>query len=83
MPFREAHGIVGGLARAAIERGVSLAELSDDEMSDVPKGSRKGVRAALAAGQVLESKVSEGGTSSPRLAEQLELARRSLDSLTG
>jgi hypothetical protein len=52
-------------------------------MRDVPKGSRKGIRRALSGGQVLESKVSEGGTSSPRLAEQLELARRSLDSLMG
>jgi argininosuccinate lyase len=82
VPFREAHGIVGGLARTAIERGISLAELSDREMQDVPKRSRKDVRAALAAGQVLESKVSEGGTASARLAEQLVLARRSLDSLT-
>jgi argininosuccinate lyase len=81
LPFREAHGIVGGLARAAIERGVSLAELDGREMSDVPKGSRDGVRAALAAGRVLESKISQGGTASPRLAEQLALARRSLDSL--
>jgi argininosuccinate lyase len=81
VPFREAHGIVGGLARAAIERGVSLAELDGREMSDVPKGSRDGVRAALAAGRVLESKISQGGTASPRLAEQLALARRSLDSL--
>ena len=32
MPFREAHGVVGGLVRAALERGISLSELEPDEL---------------------------------------------------
>jgi argininosuccinate lyase len=81
VPFREAHGIVGGLVRTAIERGVNLVDLSDRDLEDVPKQSRKAVHEALEAGQVLESKISEGGTSSPRLAAQLRLARQSLSDL--
>jgi argininosuccinate lyase len=78
MPFREAHAVVGGLVRTAIERGVDLAELSDEDLAAVPEGSRPAVRDALAEGDVIESKVSYGGTSSARLAEQLEGARAAL-----
>ena len=33
MPFREAHGVVGGLVRAAVESGRTLSELSRDELA--------------------------------------------------
>jgi argininosuccinate lyase len=75
VPFREAHAIVGGLVRHALEERKSLSELEpaelarfsdrlDDEYYDVLRGRRW-----------LESKVSEGGTSSERIQEQLERAR--------
>ena len=32
MPFREAHGVVGGLVRDALERGKALSELSPDDL---------------------------------------------------
>jgi NAD+ synthase (glutamine-hydrolysing) len=32
VPFREAHGIVGGLVRDAVERGIALSELSEDDL---------------------------------------------------
>ena len=32
VPFREAHGIVGGLVRAAVERGKKLSELTEEEL---------------------------------------------------
>jgi argininosuccinate lyase len=67
-PFREAHGIVAGLVREAVERGVPLADVA------IP---RLGEEAAevLRRSSWLESKVSEGGTSLARVREQLERAR--------
>jgi argininosuccinate lyase len=81
VPFREAHGIVAGLVRAALDEGKTLSELSDAELaehSDVLAANASQFREVLARGSWLESKVSEGGTSSARLAEQLAAARAAL-----
>ena len=75
MPFREAHGVVGGLVREAARAGQGAlradsgrarrhSELLDDSYYEV-----------LARGRWLESKISAGGTASARVAEQLEAAR--------
>jgi argininosuccinate lyase len=81
VPFREAHGLVGGLVRSALESGRPLSELSDSELNGVPEDARQAVRRALEAGQTIESKVSAGGTSSARVEEQLERAREALGEL--
>ncbi len=81
MPFREAHGVVAGLVRAVVESGRSLSELSSSELarnSEVLAAHEAEFRAVLGSGSWLESKVSFGGTSSTRLAEQLDLAERRL-----
>jgi argininosuccinate lyase len=66
--FREAHGIIAGLVREAVDSGRSLAEVAvpalGEEAADV-----------LERSSWLESKVSEGGTALPRVREQLERAR--------
>jgi argininosuccinate lyase len=85
VPFREAHGVVAGLVRAALDGGKALSELSDAELaehSDVLAANSPQFREVLAQGSWLESKVSEGGTSSARLAEQIAAARAVLDSST-
>ena len=82
MPFREAHGVVAGLVRLAVDDGRQLSELSRDELSEHSEllGAHDAeFRLVLEQSSWLESKVSEGGTSSVRLAEQMELARRALD----
>ncbi len=82
MPFREAHGVVAGLVRVVVESGRSLSDLSAEELtaqSELLGAHETEFRAVLSAGSWLESKVSEGGTSSPRLAEQIALAERTLD----
>jgi argininosuccinate lyase len=81
VPFREAHGVVAGLVRTALDAGKRLSELSDAEMNGVPENARERLREALREGGTLESKVSAGGTSSARLGEQLEEARRTLSQL--
>jgi len=81
IPFREAHGVVAGLVRTAVESGIALSELGDEQMDGVPPQSRDRLRAALRDGKVLESKVSSGGTSSASLDAQLGAARESLAAL--
>jgi argininosuccinate lyase len=81
VPFREAHGLVGGLVKAAVDSGRALSELADAELDGVPEGARDAVRRALTEGHAIESKVSAGGTSSGRVAEQLDRAREALAGL--
>jgi argininosuccinate lyase len=83
VPFREAHGIVAGLVRQALDSGRSLSELTEAEVTEV--APRLGVPIAEIVGgsAVLESKVSEGGTALARVREQLEQARRVLAEVPG
>jgi argininosuccinate lyase len=82
LPFREAHGVVAGLVRGALEDGRTLSQLTPAELSEhsAALGERaEEYYAALRQESWLESKVSEGGTALARVREQLELARSSLD----
>src|SRR3954454_1328206 len=81
VPFREAHGLVGGLVKAAVDSGKPLSELADSELDGVPDDAKKAVRRALESGQTIESKVSLGGTASGPLAVQIERAREALNAL--
>jgi argininosuccinate lyase len=82
VPFREAHGVVAGLVRAALDSERRLSELSTDELrahSQVLVDNEAQLREVLTQSAWLESKVSEGGTSLARVREQIELARATLD----
>jgi argininosuccinate lyase len=82
VPFREAHGVVASLVRAALDSGSSLAELPPAELeaqSPLLAAHDKEFREVLGQGSWLESKVSEGGTALARVKEQLALARAVLD----
>jgi argininosuccinate lyase len=86
MPFREAHGVVAGLVRTALDSGKALSELSAEELaahSETLAAHEAELREVLAEGSWLESKVSEGGTSSARVREQIALARTVLDERAG
>jgi len=79
VPFREAHGLVGGVVRAAVEGGKRLSDLTDDELIElVPGLPPTEFRAMLEQRSWLESKASEGGTALARVREQLDGARRVL-----
>ena len=83
MPFREAHGVVGGLVRHALERGV--AALADGRLRPAPllgparrrvlRGPRRGLLARL---QALAGR--DGGEA---VSSQLELAAAALAHLGG
>ena len=80
VPFREAHGIVGGLVRGAVERGRSLSDLSKEDLQRLaPQLPPDGFRALLEQSSWLESKVSDGGTSLARIDDQLTRARQVLE----
>jgi len=81
VPFREAHGIVGGLVRDAVERGVALSVLSEEDLRRRSKHLDRSFYEVLRRENWLESKLIEGGTGSAPLARQIELARETLDSV--
>jgi argininosuccinate lyase len=75
VPFRESHAVVAGLVRHALEGGKRLSELTREELAEFSDRLDDEYYDVLSNGSWLESKVSEGGTSSARLREQLERAR--------
>ncbi|HYM46537.1 MAG TPA: argininosuccinate lyase [Solirubrobacteraceae bacterium] len=82
VPFREAHGVVAGLVRAALDAGKPLSELTPGELaahSQALADHRAELQEVLVASSWLESKVSEGGTSLARVREQIAQARTVLD----
>jgi len=78
VPFRDAHRMVAGLVRHALERGVVLSELTDEELEKGAAGYADEVRAIVLGGDWIASKVSRGGTARARVEEQLERAREVL-----
>jgi argininosuccinate lyase len=82
MPFREAHGVVAGLVRTALEQGRTLSQLTVEQLaahSPTLAEHAAELHELLAPGSLLESKISEGGTSLARVREQLARARSVLD----
>ena len=78
MPFRQAHGVVAGLVRHSLQRGVALSELSEEELAELAPSLDSSYYDVLAQSSWLESKVSAGGTALDRVREQLEHAREVL-----
>jgi argininosuccinate lyase len=78
VPFREAHGVVAGLVRRAVEGGRSLAQLSDDDLRELAPvlSDPADFRKVLASGEWLESKRSRGGTALAQVRDQLARARQ-------
>ncbi len=82
MPFREAHGVVAGLVRTALEDGVALSQLTVEQLashSETLAQHADQFHAVLEASSWLESKISEGGTAGKRVREQLVKAQAVLD----
>jgi argininosuccinate lyase len=82
VPFREAHGVVAGLVRTAVDSGRQLSGLTRQELaehSETLAAHEDDYRTVLQQDSWLESKISEGGTATVRLTEQIEAARALLD----
>jgi argininosuccinate lyase len=81
MPFREAHGVVAGLVRTALDTGRPLSALGSEELaahSPLLAANHERYTSVLAQESWTESKVSEGGTALARVREQIALARTAL-----
>jgi argininosuccinate lyase len=78
VPFREAHGIVGGLVRDAVEADKPLSALSAEEMRARSDQLGDWVYDVLRRESWLESKRIEGGTGSEALAAQIAKAGETL-----
>jgi argininosuccinate lyase len=86
MPFREAHGVVAGLVRTAVDAGKALSELTRQELaaqSELLADREREFREVLQQSSWLESKVSQGGTALSRVRDQLTAAREALDQTAG
>jgi len=86
VPFREAHGVVAGLVRTALDSDRTISQLTLDELadhSDVLAAHSAELLEVLAPSSWLESKISEGGTATVRVKEQIEAARALLDQHVG
>ena len=82
VPFREAHGIVGELVRAALAADVPLSGLSREQIAAVSEAlagaAAEEYYEVLGRGLWLESKRIAGGTGSEPLAAQIAEARAAL-----
>ncbi|HUB36929.1 MAG TPA: argininosuccinate lyase [Solirubrobacteraceae bacterium] len=78
VPFREAHTILAGLVRSALAHGKTLSELTPSELaehSQLLADNHAELQRVLEPTSWLESKVSYGATSLPRVRDQIALAR--------
>jgi argininosuccinate lyase len=81
LPFREAHGVVAGLVRTAVDSGRTLSQLKPQELAEhSPALAERSEEYydALRHQSWLESKISAGGTSTARVREQIEAAKDAL-----
>jgi argininosuccinate lyase len=79
VPFREAHGIVAGLVRHALEQDKKLSEIGREELTRFSDDLDEEYYEVLSSRSWIESKQSEGGTASARVQEQLDEARSGLE----
>ena len=80
VPFREAHAIVGGLVRRALEAGVSLAELPRETLLDAHAELDLDPASFFSVERSLEARSATGGPSRENIGRAVETAREELES---
>ncbi|GAB3254082.1 argininosuccinate lyase [Alteromonas gracilis] len=75
VPFREAHEIAGACVRVCDERGIELADLSDDDLATVDARLTPGVREVLTVEGSIASRDGVGGTAQVQVEAQLARLR--------
>ena len=78
VPQRTAHEIVGKLVRRAMTRGVTLADLADQEISQDYAGWNAALRGALGPSRAVERMQSFGSTGPAAVADQIAVWQRRL-----
>jgi argininosuccinate lyase len=78
VPFRDAHEQVGALVRVALGRGVTLEDLTLDDLRAHAPAVREGVYARLTLDATLAKRDVLGGTAPRRVREAIDQARARL-----
>lgn len=71
MPQRTAHEVVGKLVRKALDRGVRLIDLSDEELKDADASLDDSLRSALGVENAVKRFVSYGSTAPQEVERQV------------
>jgi argininosuccinate lyase len=72
VPFRVAHEVAGECVRVCEQRGIELADLTDDDLDVISPHLGPGVRDVLTVAGSIASRDAAGGTAQARVAEQAE-----------
>ncbi|WP_419174228.1 argininosuccinate lyase [Desulfosediminicola sp.] len=78
VPFREAHGIVGGAVAYCLDKGCELYDLSIEEMKQFSETIEEDVFAVLSVEGSVNSRVSTGGTGLSRVEEAVVNAEKQM-----
>ena len=78
VPFREAHGIVGKAVAYCLDKNCELSDLSVAELQQFSPVISKDVFEVLSVQGSVDSRISEGGTSSQRVQEALLTAEKQM-----
>ncbi len=78
VPFRDAHHVVGRLVAMALGAGVTLEELTLDQLRSVDDRIANDVYDALSLDAVVNARASLGGTATARVARAIEAAKEDL-----
>jgi argininosuccinate lyase len=78
VPFREAHEISGSCVRLCEERGIELAEISDEDLTAISRHLTPKVRDVLSVAGSIASRDGRGGTAQARVSEQIAELRSRL-----
>jgi argininosuccinate lyase len=81
VPFRSAHETAGAAVRVAEQRGVGLAELTDDELAAISTELTPEVRDVLTIEGSVSSRNARGGTAPIQVALQLDAVRGAAEQL--
>lgn len=76
--FRDAHDISGSCVRLCEERGIELADMTDEDFASIDERLTPEVRSVLTVEGSVASRIGIGGTAPERVAEQRENARAEL-----
>ncbi len=76
IPFREAHEIVGRIVRHCVETGERLEALSPNRLREFCPAFKPDVAKYISLDACIERRLSPGGTSSRRVSEAIQQAKR-------
>ena len=81
VPFRDAHGIIGKLVLACIEKGKSIDELSLDELKEISPVFESDIYDAISLKTCVEKRLTIGAPGPSAMREVLKINKEFLDNI--